>query len=449
MKKPKSLPRREFIRNSVAAAAGLLILPSGTRAGPSAPSNRLNVALIGAWGRAKAHHNGLLGENVVAICDVDEEHLAIAAEVFPKATPYTDWRRCLEQKDIDAVVCCTPDHLHAFVAGWALNRDLHLYLEKPLGITVNEVRAVRAKYLEKRHKLACQMGTQRHAKPNFDRVRELIRDGAIGPLKDVHAWGNRQLRRPGYLPAGGEPPAGLHYDLWLGPSPHHPYNPGYFSEEKPVLNCLQWNMYWDFGTGQVGDMGSHTMDLVWNALDADLPTAAQAEGEPFNPEVTPVELMASFDLPANHWRPAVRVAWHQGGSMPKSPSRYVDLARIDHGALFKGEKGFLVADFDTRVIIPYGDAADLTYYSPRGEDEVAPPIGDFQAEWINACKGDLKTSCDFDYSGRMMEMLNLGIVAYRAGERIEYDGATGRVTNLESANLHLTKPYREGWVIDG
>ena len=212
---------------------------------------------------------------------------------FPKAKTYVDWRKCLEQKDIDAVVCCTADHTHAFIANWALNRDLHVYCEKPLAISVEEARVVRANWLKKKDKLATQVGMQRHAIQNFNRVRELIRDGAIGELKAAYAWGNRQIRRPGYLPAEGEPPEGFHFDLWLGPSPVHPYNPGYFSG-GPGMNCLSWNMYWDFGAGQIGDMGSHTMDLLWNAVDATLPTSAEAKGEKFNPDVTPVELRVAL-----------------------------------------------------------------------------------------------------------------------------------------------------------
>jgi len=180
---------------------------------------------------------------------------------------------------------------------------------------------VRANYLKNKSKLATQVGTQRHAIPNFNRVRELVLDGAIGELKAAYAWGNRQIRRTGYLPAAGEPPKHLHYDLWLGPAPFHPYNPGYFG------GCLSWNMYWDFGSGQVGDMGSHTMDLAWNALDADLPTCAEGEGQKFNPEVTPVELHTSWDIPANKWRPGIRLHWYQGGMMPRSPKAEVTTAR--------------------------------------------------------------------------------------------------------------------------
>jgi len=289
---------------------------------------------------------------------------------------------------------------------------------------------------------------QRHAFQNFNRIRELIHDGAIGELSAAYAWGNRQLRRPGYLPAAGEPPSTLHYDLWLGPAPFHPYNPGYFSG-GPGANCLQWNMYWDFGNGQVGDMGSHTMDLVWNVIDAGLPITAEAKGEALNPEVSPVTLETHFDHPANNWRRPLRVSWYQGGAMPNSPKNYIDLNKIDHGAMFKGTKGFVVADFTSRILLPFGNESDLTYYKPRPKNEVLPPLGHFQKEWFDACKGNLKTSCYFNYSGQMIEQMLLGLVAYRAGKKIEYDGATGRVTNAPEANALLRHEYRQGWTLNG
>jgi predicted dehydrogenase len=279
-------------------------------------------------------------------------------------------------------------------------------------------------------------------------VRELIRDGAVGELKSVYAWGDRQLRRPGYPAAQGELPKSLHYDLWIGPSPFHPYSPDYFSGQ-PGLNCLQWNMYWDFGTGQVGDMGSHTMDLAWNAIDAGIPLSAEATGEAYNPEVTPVELTAIFKHPANDWRGPIDVIWFQGGAMPTSPRGYVDLHKIDHGVMFKGSKGFLIASFDDRILIPFGDDAALTYYQPRREEQMLPNLGDFQQQWINACKTDLKTSCDLEYSGNMMEQMMLGLVAYRIGKPIDYDAATGYVTNSDEANALLRRQYREGWVLNG
>jgi len=446
--KTRTAGRREFLKAAATAGAGLVILPSGVLRGANAPSNKLNVAMIGTWGRADAHFGSISSENVVALCDVDENHLAHAVEKFPKAQTYVDWRKCLDQKGLDAVVCCTTDHTHAFIANWALNRGLHVYCEKPLANSVEEVRTVRANYLKNKAKLATQVGTQRHEIENFNRVQELIRDGAIGELSVVYAWGDRQIRRKGYPSAQGEPPKTLHYDLWIGPSPLHPYNPEYFKGD-PGMNCLNWNMYWDFGSGQVGDMGSHTMDLAWDAIEAALPTSAEGTGEPFNPEVTPVELTMKFEHPANSWRPAITVSWYQGGAMPKSPSKYIDLKRIDHGAMFKGSKGFLVADFDSRVLIPFGGGADLTYYKPRPKEKVLPPVGHFQKEWINACKGGLKTSCDFEYGGTLIEQMLLGLVAYRVGEKIQYDGAAGKVTNNDKANELLRRQYRPGWTLNG
>lgn len=425
-----------------------LILPNTTLFGANAPSNKLNIALIGTWGRGEAHFGGLSSENVVALCDIHAEHLAFGAKRFPNAKQYDDWRKCLEQKDVQAVVCCSLDHTHAFVANWAMNRGQHIYLEKPMGNTVEEVRSVRANYLKNKTKLATQLGTQRHAIENFNRVSELVRDGAIGQLTEVCAWGDRQLPRKGYLPAEGEVPKHINYDLWVGPSPMHPYNPGYFAG-GPGMNCLSWNMYWDFGTGQVGDMGSHTMDLAWNAIDAGLPLTAEAKGDPYNAEVTPVKLEMHFEHPANAWRPAIKVSWYQGGAMPESPVRYIDLKKIDHGAMFEGTKGVLVCDFGTRAIYPLGGQGDMTYYTPRPKAKLLPPVGDFQREWVNACKGSLKTCCDFDYSGTMSEMMMLGLVAYRAGKKIKYDGATGKLTDAPEANEFLGKKYREGWTLNG
>ena len=221
--KTGAVPRRQFLKTAAAAGAGLLVLPSQVVRG--APSNTLNIAMIGTWGRAGAHFGVASKENIAALCDVDEKHLAQAAKRFPKAKTYVDWRKCLDQKDLDAIFCCTTDHTHAFISNWAMNRDLHVYCEKPMGITVNEVRLLREKWMKKKGKLATQQGTQRHQIPNFNRLRELIVDGAIGRLKAAWAWGNRQLRRDGYPEGKGEPPDHLHYDLWLGPAPYHPYNP--------------------------------------------------------------------------------------------------------------------------------------------------------------------------------------------------------------------------------
>ena len=447
------MKRREFIGNAAVAGAGLLIAPRGIF-GADAPSNKLNIALLGTWGRGTAHFDTISTQNVVAICDVNEDHLAYGAKRFPKAKTYIDWRKLLDDHQtlgLDAVVCCTADHHHALIANWCLNRDLHCYMEKPLAITIEEARIIRANWLTKKSKLATQVGMQRHAYANFNRVRELILDGAIGELKSAAAWGSRKERRTGYWPAAGDPPTGFHFDLWLGPSPVHPYNPNYFATPGPARgNCMQWNMFWDFGVGQVGDMGSHTMDLLWNAVDAKLPMSAEAKGEKFNPDVTPVECESHFEHPANNWRGPLKTSWYQGGAMPKSPKDFIDLNKIDHGVLYKGTQGFLVASFDSHFVFPYGKEADLTYYKPRPKDKLLPPIGHFQEQWLDACKNPgLKTACDFEYSGNMIEQMLLGLVAYRAGKKLEYDGVAGKVTNCPEANVFLSRKYRDGWVLNG
>jgi Oxidoreductase family, NAD-binding Rossmann fold/Oxidoreductase family, C-terminal alpha/beta domain len=538
------MQRRDVLK-SAAAAAGLTILRSGTLRGQGAPSNRLNIALMGVWGRGTAHYNVLRNENVVAICDVNDTRTKEAIEIFPKAKTYWDWRRVMDQKDVEAVMICTADHHHAFIANWALNRNMHVYCEKPLGITVEEARTVRANYLNRRTKLATQHGTQRHAYPNFERLRELVMDGAIGELKTIHGWDSRRLPRPGYPAGEGMPPASLHYEQWIGPSPYHPYSPQYFGGSSG-LNCLFWNMYRDFGVGQMGDMGAHTMDLLWNAIDAGAPTAIDIDREvsdAFDPNITPVKLKAMFEHPANSWRGPVTVVWYQGGLKPNAPKNYIDVSRIANGALFEGAKGSILADFTTRVIIPNNDDGDLTYYKRRAANETLPliegtgqrtqaqpgqarggrgggggpmpgrgllpgmtgmpsaePVNNcfpvvqmleggipaalglpntsvqaiaaaeregrpvnmsdslFQLDWLDACKGksnsvvhgaSSKTHCDFDYSGTMIEQMLLGLVAHRAGKRLEYDPKAGRVTNMSEANDWLKRTYRSGWTLNG
>lgn len=370
------MQRRDLLKTA-AASTGLTILKSGTLRGQSAPSNRLNIALIGVWGRGTAHYNTMRNENVVAICDINDLRTKEALQLFPKAKTYWDWRQCLDQKDVEAVIICTADHHHAFIANWALNRGQHVFCEKPLGITVEEVRTVRANYLKNKAKLATQHGTQRHAYPNFERLRELILDGAIGELKTVHAWDSRQLPRPGYPPGEGMPPAHLHYEQWIGPSPYHPYSPQYFGGSSG-LNCLFWNMYRDFGVGQMGDMGAHTMDLPWNVVDAGAPASIDVDQEvsdKYHPDICPVKLKVVFEHPANSWRGPVSVVWYQGGLKPDSPRGYVDVSRIGNGAIFEGTKGTILADFTSRIILPNNDDGDFTYYKRRTKDQLLPLVG--------------------------------------------------------------------------
>ncbi|MCC6265180.1 MAG: Gfo/Idh/MocA family oxidoreductase [Bryobacterales bacterium] len=523
-------------------ASAFTILPSGFLRGQNAPSNKLNVALMGVWGRGTAHYASLRNENVVALCDVYEPRTRQALAMFPKAKCYQDWRRVLDQKDVEAVVICTADQHHAFIANWAINRGMHVFCEKPLGMTVHEARTVRANYLKNKTKVATQHGTQRHAYPNFTRLRELVLDGAIGKLIRVHSWDARQLPRPGYPRGEGAPPAGLDFEQWIGPSPSHPYTPQYFGGSSG-LNCLFWNMYRDFGVGQMGDMGAHTMDLAWNVIDAGAPSAIDVDRElsdGYNPDICPVKLKVTFEHPANDWRGPVELVWYQGGLKPDAPRGYIDLSHVGNGAIFEGTKGSIFCDFTSRVILPNNDDGDFTYYNHRAAKDLMPlvagtgsptqntgqaraarrggppasrplppglkafpsaqpgtsgfpevllmesglppalgmenddvnayvaarksgrpvsgRIDPFQTDWLDACKGksdnvrhgtSSKTHCDFDYAGTMIEQMMLGLVAHRAGKKLEYDGAAGRITNAPEANAYLAREYRKGWTLNG
>ena len=432
--------RRTFLKQSTALGAGLTILKSGILKAGNSPNEKLNIAVIGVAGRGGANLNNVKSENIVALCDVNAKNLAKAANQFPRAKTYKDWRKCLEQKDIDAVVCSTTDHTHAFVNVWAMNRGKHVYCEKPLANSVQEAHMVRQTYLKNKNKLATQMGTQIHASDNYRRMVELVRSGAIGTVKEARVWCSREPKGGSYLPGARPIPEHIDWDLWIGPSPHHPYNPGYFG------GCLAWNLYWDFGSGQIGDMGSHMMDMAYWALDLKLPTTCEAKGTPLNTDTLPQWLTAEWDHPANDWRPAVKIYWYDGGKKPGMPSEAFNREKLFKGVIFKGDKGWLMADYGWRILMLRGD---MTHYeSPKPEDLIPPSAGHHK-EWIIGCKTGKPTLCNFDYSGALIESNMLALAAYRVGKKLEYDAKNMKATNCPEADKYIRKTYRKGWVLNG
>jgi len=411
--------RRTFLKTSAVWGAGITILKSGVLRAGNSPNERLNVAVIGVGGRGRANLNGVKGENIVALCDVNESNLAKAAEEFPGARLYADWRKCLDQKNIDAVVCSTIDHTHAFVNVWAMNRGKHVYCEKPLANSVGEARLVRETYLKNKGKLATQMGTQIHASDNYRRMVELIRGGAIGTVQKAHVWCSR-------MPEGGR----------------------YLPEVKPVPKNLNWDLwrFWDFGSGQIGDMGSHMMDMACWALDLYLPTTCEAEGTPLNSDTCPQWLTAKWTHPANDWRPAVTVNWYDGGKKPGMPSEAFNRDKLFKGVLFHGDKGYLLCDYGFRILMPKGD---LTHYDSPKADELIPPSPGHHQEWIIGCKTGKPTLCNFDYSGALIENNMLALVAYRVGQKLEWDAKNLKATNCPEADRYIRKDYRKGWVLNG
>jgi predicted dehydrogenase len=449
------MKRRAFLGKAAATGAGLVVLKSGIlganassrranassrrRAGAS-PNEKLHIAVIGVGGRGAGNLEGVKGENIVALCDVNEQNLAAAAKSFPQARTYIDWRKCLDQKDIEAVVCSTTDHTHAFVNVWAMNRGLHVYCEKPLANSVHEAHVVRETYLKNRDQIATQMGTQIHACDNFRRVVELVQRGAIGAVDDCRVWCSRTPEGGDYLPEVKPAPEHLHWDLWIGPSPFHPYNPGYLG------GCLAWNRFWDFGSGQIGDMGSHMMDLAYWALDLRLPTTCEAEGSPVSTDTCPQWLKASWDHPATDTRGAVKVYWYDGGKKPGLPSPVFSRDDLFKGVLFRGDKGYLLADYEFRILMLGGD---MTHYEAPKAEELIPPSPGHHAEWIIGCKTGTPTLCNFDYSGALVEHNLLALAAYRAGKKLEWDAENLKATNCPEADAYIRKTYRKGWVLNG
>ena len=432
--------RRGFLRSAGALGTGLTLLPSGILKAGRSPNEKLNIAIIGVGGRGAANTTGVESENIVALCDVDAKALAKAAGKFPKAKTYADWRRCLEQKDIDAVVCSTTDHTHAFVSIWAMNRGMHVYCEKPLANSVHEARLVRETYLKNRDKLATQMGTQIHATDNYRRVVELIRDGAIGTVKTADVWVGRPRKTESYYPAVSPVPSHIDWDLWIGPSPFHPYNPEY------LKSCLSWNRFWDFGSGQIGDMGSHLIDLPYWALNLRFPTHCEAVGEPVHSDSYPGKIKVTWEHPATDERPGLKVRWFDGGPKPGMPIRAFNRDALQQGILFTGDKGWLLADYQFRTLVLRGD---MTHYeTPEPADLIPPSIGHHQ-EWIHACKTGAPTTCNFDYSGALIEHNLLGAVALRSGKALDWDATALKATNCPEADLFIRKTYRDGWTLNG
>lgn len=434
-----SSTRRRFLK-SASAAAGMTILSTGLQAASQSVNDKLNIAVVGVGGRGRANLNGVESENIVALCDVNAKELAKAAEQFPRARTHRDWRKCLEQKDIDAVVCSTTDHTHAMVNVWAMNRGMHVYCEKPLANSVYEARVVREVFLQNKGKLATQMGTQIHASDNFRRVVELIRDGAIGTIKSVDVWVGRPRNARYYYPANAPIPSHIDWDLWIGPSPFHDYNPRYLG------SCLNWNSFWDFGTGQLGDMASHLIDLPYWALNLRFPTSCVAHGKPLHPDSYPSEIQVTWQHPANDERPGVEVNWYDGGAIPNMPLKAISPDAVaGKGILFTGDKGWLLADYGFRIVILNGDMT--TYSAPTREDLIPPSRGHYR-EWIHACKTGDSTTCNFDYSGALIEHNLLGAVAFRTGEKLDWDAGNLEATNCPAAEQYVTKSYRDGWALN-
>ncbi len=449
--KRSDVSRRIFLMGASAAVAGCATgrVPSLTRMGYRSPSNKLNVAAIGAGGQGNSDIHNCQSENVVALCDVDLSHAATAIEDFPKAKTYTDFRVMLErQKDIDAVTISTPDHMHTYAAITAMQHGKHVYVQKPLTHTIYEARLLTA--AAQKYKVATQMGNQGHSGEGVRHLCEMIWSGVIGQVREAHTWSNRPIWPQGILEqwTDGVPrllpeepvPAGMDWDMWIGPAAWRPYN----SEYAP----FKWRGWWEFGTGALGDMGCHIMDPVNWALQLGPPSSVECVSQEGGNELTaPSKAVIRYEFPERNGMAPLVLYWHDGGNMPPHPAGIdpdVKLGSGDNGSLYIGDKGIITAD-------TYGANARLLpdklmedYEFPK---EVIPRVAGHHQDWIQSCKGGVPSSSNFNYSGPFTETVLLGNLCLRCEGILLWDADKMRVTNNKAANQFVKVKYRKGWEI--
>lgn len=422
--------------------AGTWLAGRGRLAAHPSPNEKLNLACIGVGGRGAANLDAVKGENIVALCDVDEKRAGGAFQRFPRAQKFRDFRRMLDQLDrqIDAVVVSTPDHTHAVASVQAMRMGKHCYCEKPLAHSVHEARVMAELAAEK--KLATQLGTQRHCWDNFTRVVELIQSGTIGPVRQCHVWigGNRG---GGQRPKETPPiPTHLNWDLWLGPAPQRPYH--------PVYAPYGWRFWWDFGTGETGNLGCHHLDAAFLALNLQHPLTIEAEGPPVDAETTPPWMSVRYEFAARGSLPPLVLTW-QHGRKPTGVLPEADLAAFRSGMLFVGQKGLLLADLYTWRLLPESPFSHIQQPrkpAPKAAGfELEPASVPHYQEWLTACKTGSPTSCHFGYGGPLTELVLLGNAAYRTGEKLQWDAQNVRAVNCAKADRFLRREYRAGWTL--
>ena len=441
-------PRRAFLHTSSALVAAALV-PRFVLGGPGQkpPSEKLNLAVIGAGGRGEEDIAELKTENIVALCDVDWGRAAKTFDRLPKAARYRDFRVMLEkEKGIDAVVVATPDHIHAVASMAAIRAGKHVYCEKPLTRTIQEARSLAKAAREAR--VATQMGNQGMAFEGNRLISEWLEDGAIGPVREAHVWSDRPTHRgkmPLWWPQGIDRPletpavpANLDWDLWLGPAPWRPYHPAYAP--------FRWRGWWDFGSGGLGDMGIHNLAPVFSALKLGALESVQASSTPVFKETVPLASVVHYQFPARGALPPLKLHWYDGGLLPPRPDELEDDRDLD------AEDGIiLVGDHGKMLVEGWGGEKPRLIPETRNKEYRRPPktlprsIGHHQ-EWIQACKTGSPTRSNFEVAGPLTEAVLLGSLCVRlGGEKLRWDSDNMKVTNIKDANPYLHYKYRDGW----
>ena len=451
VKRNWDLSRRQFV-GAAATVAAFTVVPRSVLggAGDTAPSDKVNVAAIGAGGMGAGNTNACAGAgaNIVALCDVDWGRAGGQFKKYPNAKPYKSFVEMLdkENKNIDAVIVATPDHMHAIASIAAMRRGKHVYCQKPLTRLVSEARAMTE--AARRYKVVTQMGNQGHSGDGVRDICEWIWAGVIGEVKEVHAWTNRPIwpqgiDRPKEV---HEIPSTLDWNLWLGPAPERPYNRCYAP--------FAWRGWWDFGGGALADMACHVLDPVFWALKLKYPVSVEASCTPVNNETFPLASMVHYEYPAREGMPAVKVHWYDGGLKPQRPDLLEITRPLDQessNVLFIGSKGVLRCG-------EYGGGPQLLPYERHREFmKNRPPqtlkriTTGHEGNWLEAIRTGGQATSHFDYAGPFTEMVTMGNLAIRpenVGKKLLWDGENMRVTNDEKANDYVQMHYREGWSLE-
>ncbi len=424
--------RRDFLKATTAAGVGYWVA-AGAKAEESKTANeRIRFACIGVGGKGSSDSDdaGRAGD-VVAICDIDDNTLAKAADKWPNAKKFNDFRKMLEEMgpNVDAVTVSTPDHTHAAAALMAMKMGKACFTQKPLTHSIYEAR--RMGEVAREMKVATQMGNQGTAGRGLREQAALVKAGTLGTVKEVHIWTNRPIWPQGAgRPADAEVPAHVHWDLWIGPAAYRPYANGY--------HPFAWRGFWDFGTGALGDMACHTMNMPYMALDLQHPTSLQAETSGHNNETYPAWSIIKYEFPATDKRPAVSMTWYDGKKKPDE--KLFDGEKVsDSGALLIGEKGKLYSAGD------YGDKFKLLGGLEKPEVTFEASPGHFQ-EFARAIKEGKPAMSNFpDYSGPLTEIVLLGNLAVWSGKKIDWDAKNLKATNAPELDSMIRPTYRDGY----
>ena len=439
------LTRRTFLQGAATAAGGLFAAPAIVRG--TNLNEKLNIAIVGCGGRGAANLAGVSSENIVALVDVNDAAVQAAGAKHPQARKLNDFRKLYDHaSEFDAVVVSTCEHTHAYATLPALKLKKHVYCEKPLTYNIHEARVIREAAAQAG--VATQMGTQIHAEENYRRVVELVQAGAIGPVREAHVWVSRawgwqpteeEAKRHGDIvllrdrPTETQPvPAGLNWDLWLGPAPERPFHGTYVPGPK-------WYRWWDFGNGTMSDLGSHWIDLPFWALNLKAPLTIEAKGPPVHADLAPASMQVRYEYGSRGELPPLSLTWYQG---TEKPERWTagEIPRWDSGVLFVGDGGMILSDYSRHLLLPEKKFEGFV----RPEATIPKSKGHY-AEWIHACKTGAPTTCHFEYAGWLTEANHLGNVAFRAGKKLEWNPELMRATNCPEADRFIRREPRRGW----